>query len=33
LAGYRHYLKTISDQHFAIDPDKAAEDNRFDGCF
>ncbi|HSC17738.1 MAG TPA: IS1634 family transposase [Rhizomicrobium sp.] len=31
--GYRRYLKTISDQHFAIDPDKIAEDNKFDGIF
>jgi hypothetical protein len=31
--GYRRYLKTISDDHFAIDPDKVAEDNRFDGIF
>ena len=30
--GYRRYLKTISDQHFAIDPDKIAED-KFDGIF
>ena len=30
--GYRRYLKTISDQHFAIDPDNA-EDNKFDGIF
>jgi hypothetical protein len=33
LGGYRRYLKTISDQHFAIDPDKIAEDNKFDGIF
>jgi Transposase DDE domain len=31
--GYRRYLKTISDDHFAIDPDKVAEDNKFDGIF
>jgi transposase len=31
--GYRRYLKTISDQHFAIDADKIAEDNKFDGIF
>jgi transposase len=31
--GYRRYLKTISDQHFAIDLDKIAEDNKFDGIF
>ena len=31
--GYRRYLKTISDDHFAIDPDKVEEDNKFDGIF
>ena len=31
--GFRRYLKTISDQHFAIDPDKIEEDNKFDGIF
>jgi transposase len=31
--GYRRYLKTISDQPFAIDPDKIAEDNKFDCIF
>ena len=31
--GYRRYLKTISDDHFAIDLDKIAEDNKFDGIF
>jgi hypothetical protein len=31
--GYRRYLRTISDDHFAIDPDKVAEDNKFDGIF
>ena len=31
--GYRRYLKTISDDHFAIDPDKIEEDKRFDGIF
>jgi len=25
-AGYRRYLKTIRDEHFAIDPDKIEED-------
>jgi hypothetical protein len=32
-AGYRRYLKTISNEHFAIDPDKVEEDKRFDGIF
>jgi hypothetical protein len=31
--GYRRYLKTISDDHFAIDPNKIEEDKRFDGVF
>jgi hypothetical protein len=31
--GYRRYLKTISDDHFAIDTDKIEEDKRFDGIF
>src|SRR5499425_3158628 len=31
--GFRRYLKTINDDHFAIDPDKVAEDDRFDGIF
>jgi len=31
--GYRRYLKTIGDDHFAIDPDKVEEDKRFDGIF
>jgi hypothetical protein len=31
--GYRRYLKTISDDHFAIDSDKIDEDKRFDGIF
>jgi len=31
--GYRLYLKTISDDPFAIDPDKIAEDKKFDGVF
>ena len=30
---YRRYLKTISDDHFAIDSDKIEEDKRFDGIF
>ena len=31
--GYRRYLKTISDDHFAIDLDKVEKDKRFDGIF
>ena len=31
--GYRRYLKTISDDHFAIDLDKIEEDKKFDGVF
>ena len=31
--GYRRYLKTISQDHFRIDPDKVEEDKRFDGIF
>src|SRR4029077_21143316 len=31
--GYRRYLKTISQNHFGIDPDKVEEDKRFDGIF
>jgi hypothetical protein len=31
--GYRRYLKTISDEHFAIDPAKVEEEKRFDGIF
>jgi transposase len=31
--GYRRYLKTISKDHFAIDPDKVEEEKRFDGIF
>ena len=31
--GYRRYLKTISQDHFAIDPDKVEEEKRFDGIF
>jgi hypothetical protein len=31
--GFRCYLKTITDEHFAIDPDKIAEEQRFDGIF
>jgi hypothetical protein len=29
--GFRRYLKTISDEHFAIDPDKVEEEKKFDG--
>jgi hypothetical protein len=31
--GYRRYLKTICDDHFAIDPDGVEEDQKFDGIF
>ena len=31
--GFRRYLKTVSDQHFAIDPDKVEEEKKFDGIF
>src|SRR5215468_5996330 len=31
--GYRRYLKTIRDDHFAIDPDRVEEDQKFDGIF
>jgi hypothetical protein len=31
--GYRRYLKTIRDDHFAIDPDRVEEDKKFDGIF
>jgi hypothetical protein len=31
--GYRRYLKTISDEHFAVDADKVAEEAKFDGIF
>jgi hypothetical protein len=31
--GYRRYLKTISEEHFAIDPAKVEEEKRFDGIF
>src|ERR1700747_2790179 len=31
--GFRRYLKTIGEQHFAIDPDKIEEEKRFDGIF
>jgi hypothetical protein len=31
--GYRRYLKTISEEHFAIDPAKVEEEKKFDGIF
>jgi Transposase DDE domain len=31
--GYRRYLKTVRDDHFAIDPDGVEEDKKFDGIF
>jgi Transposase DDE domain len=31
--GFRRYLKTISDEHFAIDADKIEEEKKFDGIF
>jgi transposase len=31
--GFRRYLKTISDEHFAIDSDKIEEEKKFDGIF
>ena len=31
--GFRRYLKTTGQEHFAIDPDKIEEDKRFDGIF
>jgi hypothetical protein len=31
--GYRRFLKTPGDDHFAIDPGRIAEDARFDGVF
>ena len=31
--GFRRYLKTISEQHFAIDLDKVEEEKKFDGIF
>ena len=32
-AGYRRYLRTVSEQHFAVDADKVEEEKRFDGIF
>jgi hypothetical protein len=31
--GFQRYLKTISDEHFAIDADKIEEEKKFDGIF
>ena len=31
--GFRRYLKTISGEHFAIDPDKIEQERKFDGVF
>ena len=31
--GFRRYLKTVSDQHFAIDMAKVEEESKFDGIF
>src|SRR6516225_3870149 len=31
--GYRRYLKTVGGDRFAIDPDKVAEEAKFDGVF
>jgi hypothetical protein len=31
--GFRRYLKTIREEHFAIDPDKIEEERKFDGIF
>jgi hypothetical protein len=31
--GFRRYLKTTGEEHFAIDSDKIEEDKRFDGVF
>jgi len=32
-AGYRRYLRTVHEDHFAIDTDKVEEDHKFDGIF
>jgi hypothetical protein len=32
-SGFRRHLKTISNEHFAIDPDKIGEERKFDGIF
>ena len=31
--GFRRYLKTISEEHFAINPDKIEAEKKFDGIF
>jgi hypothetical protein len=31
--GYRRYLKTIGEEHFAVDPAKVEEEKKFDGIF
>ena len=31
--GYRRFFKTISPDHFAVDPAKVGEDKRFNGIF
>ena len=31
--GFRRYLKTVSDEHFAIDPAKVEQEAKFDGIF
>src|SRR4029434_1032422 len=31
--GFRRYLKTISEEHFAIDADKIEAEKKFDGIF
>ena len=31
--GYRRFLATPGDEHFTIDPERVAEDERFDGVF
>jgi hypothetical protein len=32
-SGFRRYLKTISEEYFAIDPDKIEAEKKFDGIF
>jgi hypothetical protein len=31
--GFRRYFKTIRNEHFAINPDKVEQNNKFDGIF
>ena len=31
--GFRRYLKRVSDEHFAVDPDKIEEEKKFDSIF